>query len=165
MVLYSKRIQNPCAGDYFTPPFSLLVVPTAHRAVSERPVQCALCMPTYSSLQQHGSQPLPKTTTTLHRCGSLVLEPELTSQKIVLIAGQIESAMAEARIIAQGTVGLIQQLIHYLYLLGARIETAGKAAANKVQTPASKDQFVQIKAYCHHGKVAKHLYKRLPVGK
>jgi len=122
-------------------------------------------MPTYSSLQQHGSQPLPKTTTTLHRCGSLVLEPELTSQKIVLIAGQIESAMAEARIIAQGTVGLIQQLIHYLYLLGARIETAGKAAANKVQTPASEDQFVQIKAYCHHGKVAKHLYKRLPVGK
>ena len=92
-------------------------------------------------------------------------EPELTSQKIVLIAGQIESAMAEARIIAQGSMGLIQQLVHYLYLLRARIETAGKAAANKVQTPVSQDQFVQIKAYCHHGKVAKHRYKHLWVGK
>lgn len=101
----------------------------------------------------------------LHRYVSLVPEPELTSQKIVLIAGQIESAMVEARIIAQGTMGLIQQLIRYLYLLGARIETAGKAAANKVQTPVSQDEFVQIKAYCHHGKIAKHLYKHLPVGK
>lgn len=73
--------------------------------------------------------------------------------------------MAEARIIAQGSTGLIQQLIHYSYLLRARIETAGKAAANKVQTPVAQDQFVQIKAYCHHGKVAKHLYKRLWVGK
>lgn len=60
-------------------------------------------------------------------------EPELTSQKIVLIAGQIESAMAEARIIAQGSTRLIQQLIHYLYPLRARTETAGKATANKVQ--------------------------------
>jgi len=72
--------------------------------------------------------------------------------------------MAEARIIAQGSMGLIQQLIHYLYLLRARIETAGKAAANKVQTPVSQDQFVQIKAYCHHGKVAKHLDKHFSGG-
>lgn len=69
--------------------------------------------------------------------------------------------MAEARIIAQGSTGLIQQLIHYLYLLGARMETAGKVAANKVQTPVSQDPFVRIKAYCHHSKAAKHLYECL----
>lgn len=73
------------------------------------------------------------------------------------------SAIAEASIIAQGSMGLIQQLIHYLYLLRARIETAGKASANKVQTPVSQDQFIQI--YCHHSKVAKHCYKCLRVGK
>lgn len=56
-------------------------------------------------------------------------------------------------------MGLIQQLIHYLYLPRARMETAGKAAANKVQTPVSQNQFAHLKAYCHHGKGAKHLYK------
>lgn len=62
-------------------------------------------------------------------------------------------------------MGLIQQLIHYLYLPRARMETAGKAAANKVQTPVPQNQFAHLKAYCHHCKGAKHLHKTLMGGK
>lgn len=64
-----------------------------------------------------------------HTCGWLVSEPELTSQKIVLIARQIESVMSEAEIIDQETTGLIQQLIHYLCSLKISVEEADKMAA------------------------------------
>ena len=48
-------------------------------------------------------QLVEKKTLTARICERLLLEPELTPQKVLVMAGQIKSAMAEAKMITCGT--------------------------------------------------------------
>lgn len=124
----------------FLPPLIELV---PHTFISPKAPWCSEDVPIWHLDSQLA--PPPQKIPVLHRCGWLVPEPELTSQKIVLITGQIESALAEARIIAQGSMGLIQQLIHYLYLPRARMETAGKGSSKQGTNSSNSKPICSLK--------------------